>query len=89
MGKRSRGKHNRTPAPVSRFTLGAFALDMSTWAFVGGMFVLAYGTAAMQYSRWNHVENASVHPVFHPWAILLGVALIVLSLTRWKNKNRP
>jgi hypothetical protein len=50
------------------------------------MFVLAYGTAAMQYSRWNHRENALVHPVFHPWAIVFGLALIVLSYTKWKQK---
>ena len=69
--------------------MSIFALDRSTWAFVIGVFVLAYGTAAMQYSRWNHAENAHVHPVFHPWAIVLGVALIVLSLTKWrKNKRR-
>jgi uncharacterized membrane protein HdeD (DUF308 family) len=69
--------------------MSIFALDKSTWAFVIGVFVLAYGTAAMQYSRWNHAENAHVHPVFHPWAIVLGVALIVLSLTKWKDKKHP
>lgn len=47
--------------------------------FMIGVCVLSYGTAAMQYSRWNHAENAHVHPVFHPWAIIVGIALIVLS----------
>ncbi len=87
MGKRSQAQRNRTTAPLPRFSLSSFALYKSTWAFVVGMFVLAYGSAAMQYSRWNHRENALVHPVFHPWAIVLGLALIVLSYT--KQKKRP
>ena len=33
----------------------------------------------MQYSRWSHAENARVHAVFHPWAIIVGIALILLS----------
>ena len=88
MGKRSRAKRNRTPAPVPRFTLGAFALDMSTRTFVVGAFVLAYGTAALQYSRWNHAENGRVHPVYHPWAIIVGIALIVLSYKMPKRDGR-
>ncbi|HKO18414.1 MAG TPA: hypothetical protein VJU82_05975 [Acidobacteriaceae bacterium] len=44
-----------------------------------GILVLSYGAAAMQHSRWNQAENARVHPVFHLWAIILGIALIVLS----------
>jgi uncharacterized membrane protein HdeD (DUF308 family) len=89
MGKRSRAKRNRTPSALPRFSFSSFGLDKSTWAFVVGMFLLAYGTAAMQYSRWNHRENALVHPVFHPWAIVLGLALIVLSYTKWRQKKRP
>ena len=89
MGKRSRAKRNRTPAPLQRFSFSSFGHDKSTWAFVVGMFLLAYGTAAMQYSRWNHRENAVVHPVFHPLAIVLGLALIVLSYAKWKLKKRP
>ena len=79
MGKRSRAKRNRTPAAVPRFSLSWLALSRSTWVFVVGVLVLSYGSAAMQYSRWNHAENARVHPVFHPWAIAVGIALIVLS----------
>jgi hypothetical protein len=41
-----------------------------TWLFALGTFVFMYGSAAMQYSRWNHRYNATVHPVFHIWAIL-------------------
>ena len=66
-----------------------FALDKSTWEFVGGVLLLAYGTAAMQYSRWNHVENAHVHPLFHPWAIILGIALLVLSYIKPKGRRTP
>lgn len=49
--------------------------------------MLAYGTAAMQYSRWNHAENAHVHPVFHLWAIILGVAMIVFSYRKPKDRK--
>jgi hypothetical protein len=79
MGKGSRAKRNRVGAPVPRFSMKSFSLDRSAWIFVIGIFVLSYGTAAMQYSRWNHAENARIHPVFHPWAIVAGIALIVLS----------
>jgi hypothetical protein len=79
MGKRSRAKHERTPAPLSRFSISGFSLSRSTWVFVAGVLVLSYGTAGMQYSRWNHAENALVHPIFHPWAIVVGIAMIVLS----------
>ncbi len=50
-----------------------------------GVVVLSYGTAAMQYSRWNHAEDARVHPVFHPWAIIVGIGLIGLSykMPKW------
>lgn len=65
----------------------SFSLDRSTWIFVIGILVLSYGAAAMQYSRWNHAENARVHPVFHAWAIILGIALIVLSY-KWRKRDR-
>jgi hypothetical protein len=56
---------------------------MTCYAWVGlGLLVgmeLSYGTAAFQYSRSNHSENAHVHPVFHPWAIIVGVLLTVAS----------
>jgi hypothetical protein len=79
MGKQSRAKRNRIPAPVPRFSMKSFSLYKSTWIFVIGVLVLSYGIAALQYSRWNNAENARVHPVFHPWAIIVGIALIVLS----------
>jgi hypothetical protein len=85
MGKASRAKKNRTPAPYSGTSFWSYLPDGSTVLFVIGVFVLSYGTAAMQYSRWNHTENAHVHPVFHPWAIVLGVVLLGVSL---KKKRR-
>ncbi|HWG19596.1 MAG TPA: hypothetical protein VG225_03635 [Terracidiphilus sp.] len=85
MARNSRSKHHGTPAPVSRVPRSTLGLYNSTWLFVGGVVALSYGTAAVQYSRWNHAENAHVHPVFHPWAILLGVALIVLSYRKPKG----
>ncbi len=89
MGKRSRAKHERESAPVPRFSLSWFVLDRSTWVFVFGVLLLSYGTAGMQYSRWNHAENAHIHPVFHPWAIAVGIVLIVLSYKLAKsNRHR-
>jgi hypothetical protein len=55
--------------------------------FVIGILVIAYGTAAMQYSRWNHAENALVHPVFHPWAIVVGLTLLVISIKKVRRRN--
>jgi len=85
MRKSSRAKRNRAPSPGSRFSIKSFSLGRSTWMFVIGIVVLSYGTAAMQYSRWNHAEDARVHPVFHPWAIIVGIGLIVLSykMPKW------
>jgi hypothetical protein len=89
MGRRSREKRDRTPAPVPRFSQIGFSLSKSTWLSVIGVIVLSYGIAAMQYSRWNHAENARVHPVFHPWAIIVGLATIVLSFKISNGHNRP
>jgi hypothetical protein len=85
MGKASRGKKNRTPAPYRGESFWSYLPDGSTLLFVIGVFVFSYGTAAMQYSRWNHAENAHVHPAFHLWAVVLGLALIGVSL---KSKRR-
>jgi hypothetical protein len=89
MGKLSRAKHNRKPGPVPRFSMRSFSLSKSTWVFLLGVLTLSYGAAGMQYSRWNHAENARVHPVFHPWAIVAGVALIVLSYKLPRRDGRP
>jgi hypothetical protein len=85
MGNASRAKKNRTPAPYPRPSLWSYLLDSSTALFVIGIVVLSYGTAAVLYSRWNHAENVHVHPVFHPWAIVVGLVLLGVSL-RMKSK---
>ena len=85
MGRASKRKQNRTVAPYARLPLWSYLPDGSTWLFVAGVFLLAYGTAAMQYSRWNHTANAQVHPVFHPWAILVGVGVICLAIKRTRR----
>jgi len=82
MGRASKRKQNRTAAPYTRLPLWSYLPDGSTWLFVAGVFLLAYGTTAMQFSRWNHTANALVHPVFHPWAILIGVGVICLAIKR-------
>jgi hypothetical protein len=40
------------------------------------MALFSYGSAAFMYSRSNHEYNRHVHPVFHPWAIILGCGLL-------------
>jgi uncharacterized membrane protein YidH (DUF202 family) len=82
MGKRSRAKKGRTPAPLTRPPLKSYMLTASTVLFVIAVLILMYGTAGMQYSRWNHTENAHVHPVFHPWAIVLGIVLLVVAIKK-------
>jgi hypothetical protein len=88
MGKHSRAKLNRPPAPVPRLSLRSFSLSRSTWVFVLGVLTLTYGAAGMQYSRWNHAENARVLPVFHPWAIVVGIVVIVLSYRMSRPEGR-
>jgi hypothetical protein len=39
-------------------------MTSQTILFVVGCFSLTFGTGATMYSRWNHAENARVHPVF-------------------------
>jgi hypothetical protein len=41
-----------------------------------GIALISYGSAAFMYSRWDYEYNRHVHPVFHPWAILLGCGLV-------------
>ena len=50
MGKASRAKKNRTPAPHSRLSLWSYPPGGSTALFVIAIFLLGYGTAAMQYA---------------------------------------
>jgi hypothetical protein len=69
-------------------SLKSYLADRWTLMFALGMFVFMYGSAAMQYSRWNHRYNATVHPVFHIWAILLGVTLIWISVRNGFTRHR-
>jgi len=85
MGQASRRKRNRTPALETRLPLTSYLPDGPTWLYVFGITLLAYGTAAMQYSRWNHAANRLVHPVFHPWAIVLGIGLTWLAIKKTRR----
>ena len=85
MGKNSRRKSNRLPTRPPQFYFGWPWLTGSTALFVLGVLLISYGTAAMQYSRWDHAYNRTVQPVFHPWAILLGIAFIVMSYLKPKK----
>jgi hypothetical protein len=66
-------------------SLKSYLPDRWTRLFALGTFVFMYGSAAMQYSRWNHRYNATVHPVFHIWAILLGIVLTWISVRKGKQ----
>jgi hypothetical protein len=49
--------------------------------FVGGMYLAAYGIAACQHSRWEtRAEAARIVNVYHPWAIVLGLAMVIVGL---------
>jgi hypothetical protein len=55
--------------------------------FVGGMYLAAYGSAACQHSRWEtRAEAARIVNVYHPWAIVLGLAMVVVGL-RYAGKG--
>ena len=43
---------------------------------------LLYGSSAMQYSRWNHAYNATVRPLFYPWAVVIGIIMIILAVRK-------
>jgi amino acid permease len=49
---------------------------------LAGVYITAIGLSAMRYSRWDHARNASIHPVFHPWAILVESTCPVTRLIR-------
>jgi hypothetical protein len=54
--------------------------------FVGGMYLAAYGIAACQHSRWeSRAEAARIVNVYHPWAIVLGVGMVIVGL--WYSRK--
>lgn len=63
---------------MSRETKGTLYL-------IVGLLLLSYGDSALLYSRWNHVYNRKVIPVFHPWAIGLGLMFLVLF---WRCRDK-
>ena len=49
--------------------------------FVAGMYLAAYGGAGCQHSRWEtRAEAARIVNVYHPWAIVLGLAMAIVGL---------
>lgn len=52
------------------------------WAallLVGGSFFLLFGTGAYRYSRWDHAYNHLLKPEYRPWAIVVGLLMILLA----------
>ena len=87
MSKRNHRKENRTLAQLPRSRFSNYLPDGSTVLFTIGIFLFAFGSSLMQYSRWNHAYNRQVIPVFHPWAIVAGVLLTGFAVTRMKKEN--
>jgi hypothetical protein len=85
MGEASRRKQNRTSEPLTRPSVWSYVPDRPTWLFVVDVVLLAYGTAVMQSSRYDHAANRLVHPVFHPWAIVLGVGVTWLAIKKTRR----
>jgi hypothetical protein len=54
--------------------------------FTVSVYVICFGLSAFRYSRWNHAENARIEPAYHPWAIIFGIVLLVISL---KMPSKP
>jgi len=45
------------------------------------MYLAAYGSAALQHSRWEtRAEAAQIVNVYHPWAIVVGLVMVVVGL---------
>jgi hypothetical protein len=65
-------------------------MTKGTITFCAGVLLISFGLAGFQYKRWDHAYNRTVIPVFHPWAILVGIALIWYSrqLDRPKRPRR-
>ncbi|WP_348262646.1 hypothetical protein P8935_22980 [Telmatobacter sp. DSM 110680] len=79
MGKNSRAEQNRTPTPVPRSSLFVeLFLNGWLWVSVAGFILLMYGTSFIFNRQWNH-------RVFHPWAIVFGVVLVVISFVKQKG----
>ena len=88
MGEHSRGKRDRISAPAPRFAwLTGLLIDGWLWLSLIGFFLFTYGTSLMMYSRWNHKANVGVHPAFHPWAIVVGIATMVISFKKQKGNS--
>jgi hypothetical protein len=54
---------------------------------VGGLYFTAFGLSAFSYSRWDHARNRFIHPVYHPWAIVVG--LLMIGLAYWPHVANP
>jgi hypothetical protein len=59
--KRAERQIKRTAAKKSVSTNYSPAL-----LFVGGIYFISFGLSGFRYSRWDHAQNALVHPVYHP-----------------------
>jgi hypothetical protein len=47
--------------------------------FMGGIYFISFGLSAFRYSRWANAHDALVHPVYHLWAVVVGLLMICLA----------
>jgi hypothetical protein len=59
------------------------------WAvmFVAGTFIMAFGFSVMQFKRWDHAFDATVQPVFHPWAVVVGMLMMIVALVKGDRRK--
>jgi len=78
MGKNSRAEQNRTPAPLRRSLFMELFRNGWLWVSTAGILFFMYGTSFMFNRQWDH-------RVFHPWAIVVGVVLVMIALIKQKG----
>lgn len=88
MGRRSRAKRDKIRNSNPELGRKGYLPEGIGRAllFIVSVYVICFGLSAMRYSRWNHAANARIEPVYHPWAIVLGIVLLVISL-KMKGKS--
>ncbi len=64
---------------MTRFSLFTeLFLNGWLWGTVAGFLLIMYGTAFMFYRQWDH-------RVYHPWAIVVGIVVVVIAFMANKD----
>jgi hypothetical protein len=79
MDKNSREQDNRTPDSEPRFSLlTELFLNGWLWVTMAGFALILYGASFLSYGPWKY-------RVFHPWAIVVGIFLVVIAFIKQKG----